>query len=284
MSGWGDQLFVLSQLARQHFTITVWLAKIVLSKLSPGSFHLNFRFSREMTMSPIDNSAIELDDHDLDALYNKIRRYSEHQDNLINQRLSWFLTLQGFLFAGFSISVKNSFDFSLLSKSEFSYSTYILDSFLFLFGLIVCSCAMKISDVVRNSIQASYTATACLRDIWRTTIEAYGPLQKKSLNITIPSFPNSDLWSVMKRKGRQVNIKEAQLDYIFPLKGKFPFVHGGGSDLNVLQGVGGAHWIPIIVKRTWQLTLAAYIMFWLTESALYYNILKSTTRYLARNH
>ena len=101
-------------------------------------------------MSPNDNSVIELDDHDLEALYNKIRRYSEHQDNLINQRLSWFLTLQGFLFAGFSISVKNSFDFNFQLKTEFSYSVFILDLFLFMFSLIVCSFAMKIYDVVRN--------------------------------------------------------------------------------------------------------------------------------------
>ncbi len=235
-------------------------------------------------MSPNDNSVIELDDHDLEALYNKIRRYSEHQDNLINQRLSWFLTLQGFLFAGFSISVKNSFDFNFQLKTEFSYSVFILDLFLFMFSLIVCSCAMKISDVVRNSIQASYTATACLRDIWSTTIEGYGPVRKKSLNISIPSFPNSDLWLVMKRQGRSVKIREAQLDYIFPLKGKFPFVHGGGSDLNVLQGVGGAHWIPIIVKRTWKLTLSAYIAFWLAELAIYYDIANFFLKYFSKNH
>jgi len=38
------------------------------------------------------------------ALYNVYRDYVKHEDELINRRLSWNLTLQGFLFAAYGVT------------------------------------------------------------------------------------------------------------------------------------------------------------------------------------
>src|SRR5262249_54976573 len=40
------------------------------------------------------------------ALYGVYRGYLEHEDELINRRLSWNLTLQGFLFAAYGVTLQ----------------------------------------------------------------------------------------------------------------------------------------------------------------------------------
>jgi hypothetical protein len=40
---------------------------------------------------------------DVDAFYDRIRDQIEHEDNLVTQRLNWFLTSQSFLFTAYAI-------------------------------------------------------------------------------------------------------------------------------------------------------------------------------------
>jgi hypothetical protein len=52
-------------------------------------------------------------------LYDIFRRYLEHEDNLINSRLTWSLTIHGFLFASYGILLgKIADEFSALPKPE----------------------------------------------------------------------------------------------------------------------------------------------------------------------
>ncbi len=43
--------------------------------------------------------------NDVDVLYEKTRKFTNHEDGLVNQRLAWMLTFNGFLFTTYALSI-----------------------------------------------------------------------------------------------------------------------------------------------------------------------------------
>ncbi|ODG99741.1 hypothetical protein A4S05_36660 [Nostoc sp. KVJ20] len=63
---------------------------------------------------------------EIEALYDRIRTKIEHEDNLVNQRIMWMITLQGFLFTayGFSLSAEAS-SLDVLNSNPEAYKMFI---------------------------------------------------------------------------------------------------------------------------------------------------------------
>src|SRR5215831_731060 len=91
------------------------------------------------------------------ALYGAYRGYLEHEDELINRRLSWNLTLQGFLFAAYGVTLQ-----AITNKSPNHDLTKHLSILLYLFPLL----GGAVSTLSYMAIYAAQKAIDQLREDW----------------------------------------------------------------------------------------------------------------------
>jgi hypothetical protein len=97
---------------------------------------------------------------DLLSLYGKFRDYLEHEDDLINSRLTWSLTVHGFLFASYGILLgKIADDFTELQKvgTHILLEEHIISA-LFLFQVPVAALGLFIGYSSWRAIIASHNA------------------------------------------------------------------------------------------------------------------------------
>jgi hypothetical protein len=97
---------------------------------------------------------------DLLSLYGKFRDYLEHEDDLINSRLTWSLTVHGFLFASYGILLgKIADDFIELQKAgaHVLLEEHIISA-LFLFQMPVAALGVFIGYSSWRAIIASHNA------------------------------------------------------------------------------------------------------------------------------
>jgi hypothetical protein len=118
-------------------------------------------------------------------LYSLHRNYSEHENHLINHRLSWNLTIQGFLFAAYALSFHKAADLwlnvskiSLLcadqeqSMFEFVHlKSGIMDIYVFLIPVAVVGAI--VSFLSHYNIVPAYRALDEIRKKWCDTYPEY---------------------------------------------------------------------------------------------------------------
>jgi hypothetical protein len=98
--------------------------------------------------------------------FDLIRDYVKHEDNLINNRISWFINIQSFLIASVALGVSSVV--YIFSKSEFSTSSWFLTSFVFIFVCIISNMGAFYSEKARLSIQAAEETIGELSRLWNT--------------------------------------------------------------------------------------------------------------------
>ncbi|MFN6517621.1 MAG: hypothetical protein RMY29_024485 [Nostoc sp. CreGUA01] len=62
---------------------------------------------------------------EVELLYNRIRAKIEHEDNLVNQRIMWMITLQGLLFTAYGFSLSAQATSLSVSISDENYKMFI---------------------------------------------------------------------------------------------------------------------------------------------------------------
>ena len=87
--------------------------------------------------------------------YEIIRSQIEHEDNLINQRLSWFVAAQAFLFSAYAILLNAPSQVRLATQQEILF---------FLIPLV----AIGVSILIYITVIAAMLATANLRRLLKT--------------------------------------------------------------------------------------------------------------------
>ena len=90
-------------------------------------------------------------------LYDRLRKRVEHEDGLVNQRLTWLLVVQGFLFAAFSTVLASERGVEPVTKA-----------------LVLCLLALlgfNISFSTGHSLHAAFVALIELRETWQTHIQ-----------------------------------------------------------------------------------------------------------------
>jgi hypothetical protein len=83
--------------------------------------------------------------------YRIIRGQVEHEDNLMMQRLNWFITSQSFLFSAYAIDVTSFFSSPPLANSELSDTRQLLRILIPLVAIIA-------SGVILSTIVAGVLA------------------------------------------------------------------------------------------------------------------------------
>ena len=106
------------------------------------------------------------------AIFSIFRSYIEHEDSLINQRMTWLLTLNSFIFASISLLIDNLFDDNL-----FFSSPHISAVKYFVIGLAVIGGISSIFTFF--SVSAAFNSIRAIKDIWIAKYE-------------FPSFSSND--------------------------------------------------------------------------------------------
>lgn len=90
--------------------------------------------------------------------YKVARAHVEHENTLIGQRITWYLTFQGFLFTAFFVAI-GLFDgakkFSSIERQHLAAGVYVL-------GLL----GLASSVICYKLIQAAYSQIAVVEDWW----------------------------------------------------------------------------------------------------------------------
>lgn len=91
---------------------------------------------------------------ELVVFYNMIREQIRHEDNLVNQRLTWLLAIEAFLFAGFA-AILTSGGLSVFQKESFA--------------LIIGGFGISFCLISTLSIHAAFVSLKILREKWYET-------------------------------------------------------------------------------------------------------------------
>jgi len=119
-------------------------------------------------------------------LYSAYRDYLKHEDDLINNRLSWNFTIQGFLFAAYTFTLQKASELKgslllqlkplspgLLSKDLFNSHTLGLRE-LHVAMIILALVGLFVSGCVYLSVSAARIAIGELERRWRELHQEYG--------------------------------------------------------------------------------------------------------------
>jgi hypothetical protein len=128
------------------------------------------------------------------ALYAAFREYVKHEDDLINNRLNWNFTVQGFLFAAFSFSIQKMAELQsgpLFAKGPPAIQNNVRASIrdLAVVNFLVGAMGLLVSAFVCIAVLA---AQAALRELERKWIEGhqeYGERPPFKLDTHGPHLP-----------------------------------------------------------------------------------------------
>jgi hypothetical protein len=93
--------------------------------------------------------------------YGALRKYVEHEDELINSRLTWSLTIHGFLFTGFALLLSKAADVLIeLSKPHGAPQTLLIASVFVLLSLqaVIAFVGAVLSHTANGAIKAAHNA------------------------------------------------------------------------------------------------------------------------------
>lgn len=139
-------------------------------------------------MQTLNNDGNSVDSNTQDKinfLYSNIRRQIEHEDNLVNQRLTWLLAAQAFLFTGYYSVASN--------KEHFTGQLYIV--------IVICTLGIILTLATYNGILAAFKSLRMLYTSWYSFI-----LQEKlcpCLRSTTEDYSTNDLL-----ESRHIRLKE----------------------------------------------------------------------------
>ena len=169
-------------------------------------------------------------------IYSILRGYVVHEDNLVNQRTTWFLSLNSFLFASQALVVSSRGDDLVHDEWQLSLFTVILA----LVGAVS-------SIVTFFAVSGAYASTKALKDLW---VDKYEPLSKdfgaSEQHRAIDDYDFEDI-----KKTRFRNDPTRPLPY---LKG------GGGAYGNAVKGRYLAFVMPCMIGAAWLIILGATLI------------------------
>ena len=186
------------------------------------------------------------------AVYDSFRGYIEHEDGLINQRLSWMLTIHGFLYATYGIVLTKQADIvSTLAMTEDGtlasrrYLHAMADEYnmLFMFTVAISVVGAGVSLLGWGSIRA---AIASIKSVART-------FRAQSWIISLDTTKHSEDQAtgrrpMFDRAGRMVYLtKEGLL---------LPRMSGGTRRREALLGSAASTIIPLLLTGVWAFSIA----------------------------
>lgn len=197
--------------------------------------------------------------HPLD-LYGIYRDYLKHEDNLMNWRITWFLSTQAFLFGGYALLIKDRFkstSFAGLFKVFFApYEQLQIPGFSSLESIFVCVLiffGFVAAHRSAQSIQAAMHAIEFLEWRWRCVVMAQEDSKR-------PTAVSRTLWSELKALGGEFVFWRKDKSIPEPEVGILPGLTGGGFGRATAQGLTSAIFLPLAARSVWVLILLFHLI------------------------
>jgi hypothetical protein len=219
----------------------------------------------EQTADPA--SKLELKDN-LD-LYETFRSYIRHEDDLTNNRITWMLTIHGFLYASYGFTLQKKLEIldkinSFVIQKGMPFADYVINS-KFWFGLLeveffllmVAGVGMAISWHAHQSVVSARHALNSTRFLFELQFLPFSIDRKKGGKVTkkdVEAMPK-------KRKDREliesvVNIGKSN-EVILPT------ITGGGHQALQRGGVSASVMIPQVLFLSWIVAIGLSIWYFL---------------------
>lgn len=190
----------------------------------------------------------QLNKQEAEALYERVRKYIEHENTLMSNRITWLITIQSFLFAVFGLNLQTAVNV----LSEFRWdnpvagvSVMVGVTTLDLFSLTLAYAGVRVSRVAYNSIRSARYSLASLRAIWDHYVER----------------GSGDLVTVIKPERIAAEFRGLAGEVTQPLFGVIPYVSGGGfQPAYQFRGKEGSANIPLTMIHVWRFLAAVTIV------------------------
>lgn len=199
------------------------------------------------------SEALTLSEHM--AVYETFRNYVRHEDSLINNRMTWLLSIHGFLYATYGFTIqkrieiveKYSIIISRTSNQEAAINTKIYGEFsriplllleMEIFLIIISIVGILISWFALKSITAAKQATSNMQNIFNTN---YYVEERESVGHVF------DVRSLNKQKVT------------------LPDIAGGGNPYAKKFGLSGSMTTPWILIFSWVAAVAMSVVYLLSN-------------------
>ena len=138
---------------------------------------------------------LQMGPQDIVALYNLHRAYAEHENHLINHRVSWCITIQSFVIATFGLSIHKKFEVAVNIASDTQkiakLQPEILEFDIFLLFLTVVGFVVAL--VTLYSVIAATESISSINGHWNRTFQDNGELAKLLPPIVGGGHPKSGI-------------------------------------------------------------------------------------------
>jgi hypothetical protein len=156
----------------------------------------------------------------LNDLYRAYREYLNHEHHLINQRLGWNLTVQGFLFAAYGLAFGKIADIEIAISHNTTASLGASLHTLQLGAHLIAFVGISVSVAVLFSVFGAILSACALQKRWtESPVGDQGTLRQMAKAASLPD------------------------------------IMGGGSNWSVLIGFGAPVILPFILAVVWALIL-----------------------------
>lgn len=194
------------------------------------------------------------------SVYETFRKYIQHEDSLINNRLNWMLTIHGFLYASYALVLTKQLETLTLLTNNWlrtqrlpppPFIDAIAGEYALLSGftLAVALVGLTISSLGTVSIRAAIRSISDVARIFRSQSTMF-PFQRGQ------SAENQNRTEVvLETRDRKIDRKQ-RLVYKTPEGVLLPRMAGGSSQEIAKTGSLAAEYIPPVLALIWLGTLA----------------------------
>jgi hypothetical protein len=145
--------------------------------------------SRKRTLSECEYSIHALSAPSASTLleyYSVLRKYVEHEDELINARLTWSLTIHGFLFAAFALLLSKAADVVIAlptldpSGITKARADFIIVALIFFLQAVIAMAGRRVSYIARGAIEAAHESLLHLSAIAQSAAGGMCPANRNT--------------------------------------------------------------------------------------------------------
>jgi hypothetical protein len=173
--------------------------------------------------------------------YEILRSYVEHEDDLINSRLTWMLTINGFLFTAFALLGQHAIDLASGNATPPVDSSRVVTlDFLFVILFVIAALGGAVSFIASKAIKAAHYAIACLDVIHGREMDA---AQHGTSDALMPDESGGTYTGCLPAKN---SVKEPNIL-------RLPRLIGGGASIKSTHDRAGTYYmsVPGSIARAW---------------------------------
>jgi hypothetical protein len=208
-------------------------------------------------------------------IYETFRSYIRHEDGLINNRITWMLTIHGFLYASYGFTIQKKLEIldkinSFIIEAKIPFSDYLAESdFWFalleieVFLILIAVVGMFISRYASRSVDAARHAVSSTRSIFEIQYPPFPVSRETKTKIT-----DEEMQAIIARGDertlveRVVNIGTADKQVWAPT------IAGGGNKALIRKGYLASISIPRVLFVSWIIAIFFSVIYLLLNFSI----------------